>query len=168
MGFRIVIVTFAILIDGLEMAIQAAMMAIGSTALGSVAGCALGQQYAGNIGCALAGAAGGVIGFLAQGTGAGQAIGTMLGYIVNIGITFTFGMVLLSFLIFSGNFKFFPTMYVFGLKMLPFLGIVPGWTWYAWHCTGQNKTVLAAARQKADRIKSTFKTPGHSFNEQTT
>jgi len=156
MGFRIVILTFAIFIDGLEMAVEAAMVALGSTGGGAIAGCALGAQYAGDIGCYFGGLAGGALGFLAQGTGLGEVLGALMGYVIDVGITFTFGAILLMFIICARKFKFFPTMAIFGLKLLPFLGVAPGWTWYAWHSTRASKAELESARKKENVLSEQY------------
>jgi hypothetical protein len=162
MALRIVLVTFAGIIDLFEIIIEFAMTALGSTAGGAAAGCAAGAAVAGKVGCTVGAALGGFLGLAAQGTGVGEVLGFLMGYILTVCITLSFGTMLITFLVLSGHGKWFPTMYVLGGKLLPFLGLAPGWLIYAWHCTGEDKAVRRAAETNVARIKNAF-TPGESL-----
>ena len=128
-------VTFAALIDLSEIIIEFAMTALGATAGGAAGGCAVGAYYGGQVGCAVGAALGGFLGFLAQTTGAGEVMGFLLGYLLSVCIALSFGVMLATALFLTDNLEFFPTMYVFVGKLVPLLGLAPGWSWYAWRCT---------------------------------
>jgi hypothetical protein len=150
---RIVLVTAAGIIDLFEIVVELAMTAIGSTGAGAVGGCAVGAYYAGQVGCTVGAALGGLLGFFAQTVGAGAVMGFMLGYVLTVMITFSFGAALVAALLLTGHFKWFPTMYVFGGKLLPFLGLAPGWLIYAWHCTGKDLVVKKRAEANVEKVK---------------
>lgn len=163
MVLRIGLVMFAICIDGLEFMIELALTALGATGGGTVAGAVAGAAACAKLGttvagaCAAAGgAAGGVVGFFAQWVGAGEVVGFVLGYVLSVAITFSFGVALVTALVLTGNFKLFATGYVFAGKLIPILGLAPGWTAYAWHCTGGQARALSRARQAAGRLTRGF------------
>lgn len=139
MAVRATILAFAAIIDAFEFFLVWAMTALGSTALGAAGGCAVGYQYAGKLGCAVVGTLGGFLGIAAQGTGVGAVIGFMLGYIMSICITLSFGVMLVTILIFLGRarFRMALTGYVFLSKMVPLVATAPSWTYYAWKCTAK-------------------------------
>lgn len=144
------IVGFAVALDALEIAVELFTTALGATTLGVAGGCALGAQYAGAVGCKVGGALGGIIGIFAQGTGAGEVMGALLGYVIDASITVGLGTMLVMFLVLSGRMSLKNFMYttgVFVFKLLPIFGLAPGWTKYAWDCTGNEKEVLDAARE---------------------
>ncbi len=168
MAARGFILAFAGAIDALEAILVMAMTALGSTAAGAVGGAAAGAAACSGLGataanaCGAVGAAlGGYVGFLAQGTGAGEAIGFMLGYVMSICISLSFGVMLVTILIFMRRFKGLYTGYVFLLKLIPVIGVAPGWFVYAWKCT----TKVEGAEQKKETPKpQTSRTPSVAFD----
>lgn len=167
MALRILLVTFAALIDLLEFVIELALTALGSTLAGAAAGCAAGSTIAGQVGCTVGAFLGSALGFIAQGTGAGEAAGFILGYILDITLTFSFGMMLIVFLILSGNFKGLQTLYTLLAKLVPFLGLAPAWSVYAWRSTKKSPVTLKAARALATGLSGAKTAAPHDYEPQT-
>jgi len=153
MSIRVLLVTFAGVIDLMDMVLEWAMTAFGATVGGAAAGCAAGAAVAGKVGCTVGSVLGGIIGVLAQGTGSGEAIGFMLGYILDVCMTFSFGVMLVVFLVLSGNIKWGQTGLVFIGKLIPVLGLFPGWAVYAWRCTGSSPIVARKALGNSSAIR---------------
>ena len=139
------LIGFAILIDGAQVLISAAFMAVGAvpgTTAGAVAGAAAGGSVAGSAGAAAGAAIGGFFGsFLNVGAAVTLPMGIAMGFAVNMCIDVTLGTLLTMFLITQG--MYYPRYGIGGwiAELVPGLNDLPAWT---------ISTVLAVIRKSAE------------------
>lgn len=159
------LIAFALFIDGMQAALSAALAVVAAlpgTIAGGAAGCIVGNYVLGNLGCAILGAVGGFLGSLLDAAAViTEPVGIIMGFVVTICISATFGAALIGLLIFSGMFKLGNMKYVYGAsiaELLPGLSILPSWTAMTVLCVLQKSKeeggVLGAAASVATAAAS--------------
>ena len=130
----------AVLFDLFEAVIELATTALGLVAAGAAGGCAIGYHYAGQTGCTIGAAVGGLIGALVNFTGAGELAGAVVGYALDAAFSVIAFVLLLAFLIFTNRMSYFRFMYIMGTfmaKIIPLGNLAPAWSVFAWRCSRQ-------------------------------
>ena len=120
-------------IDGLQAALYAWCVAMAGTIIGAGVGCAVGAKIAGSTGCAIGATVVGILGTFAN-PALGPVAGPLLGYVLSVCITFSFGVLLVTLMWLSGAFYPGATLLVFLGEVIPFFNCSPGWGIYAWRC----------------------------------
>ena len=117
----------AICIDGFQFLISLALSVV-AVLPGTVLGCATGAYFAGEVGCAIVGALGSLPFINGPLTQASGPIGTVLGIVISICISFTLGSILILFLQLFGILDKKAALMAYMGEVLPGLNILPAWT----------------------------------------
>lgn len=143
------LILFAIIIDGTQALISAALFAIGAfpgTFAGGATGAAAGGYVAGSVGAAIGGFLGGLVGtpldVFAPTT---LPLAIVMGFVINFCIDVTFGTLLSMWLLTQG--MYYPKYAIGGwvAELIPGLNDMPAWT---------VSTVLAVIRKNAEENAS--------------
>lgn len=160
---NILLISFAALIDLLQAGISAALFMIGAfpgTVGGSAAGCLIGAQIAGEIGCGFLGLVAGVAGSTVNGAAvATLPIAIGIGFAINFCLDITLGVVLIGFLMWLGMYHKGYGIGGFIVELIPGLDNIPGWTFMTIMCvvdkTAREKNLIASKGSMFTKLATT-------------